>query len=815
MAIAAAAFGPSIVADVPTAEELRRPWFALRSAVGLGGSGETIFREEGGAGLWAWDPHLRTWTRIHPLIFSESGNGSGAAITATADTIVVQGTTFLEFDALTHRLLRRQPALPEGFTEWAFKGEYVPNTTAERLGMRPGYYGFVYCPDSIATGGAKCGPSAFPGNPAGDELNIGNYFFRRELDGSLSLVAILPTGPNGVAGLEARSLALDPSRARFWSMHRFFSGSNSTRFEFGYLPLAGATLGSPVITQVEDPALSRRHGTSLVYDDLADALLAVGWSFGVPITQRPAAPTATETPLDTESNNRSPLAITRLAADLPTSYEQVVPAVGNGPGAYGTYWRSDLWLFNPAPTPAPVRLRRVTRPEIAETIELPPRGSAELSDVLRRLGGGPVDVGGDGTVTDALVITSPYQLGEQVAAYSRNYTHAAGDRGTYGQAIPAVPTRYGYSTHLPHAHYVRDTHADAPEFFLDRRVPERFRHNMGVVNDEADALTVSLYYGAALTPEGEPTRSFVVPPHSVANVSVEALIGPELLATQPSMFKVAATRPAPIWLSMIDNKTGDGTFLPFATFSLYGALDATFAIPQVAHTPGANNTFWRSDLYGYFHPPVSHQQLPAVQFYPGHSGHCDGRTRIDATLGGPYGESGNSSVTREPSVFRRVFPDVVAQFPTCTTNGTMGALEINAGTWMAAFTRTYTTRDDGGTYGDILPLYPADGWPVQHFSGIKIGNTYRINVGLYNGKDYPVENQLVIYDAAGNETRRHDISLAPRQSLQAPLTSLVGRLDEGLYGMTVRGVDTPGRPGRSWAYVALVENETGDTTNLW
>lgn len=589
------------------------------------------------------------------------------------------------------------------------------------------------------------------------------------------------------------------------------------RFELGYLPLAALSVGDPVVLEFEEPPIVHHTtGAGLLYNEFNDTLVALEWVRNIPVAIRPADLSRPPTPIETSAAARPVVALARLETDLPTTYTQVVPAIGNGPGAFDTYWRSDLWLFNPSDTATEVVLRRVARPAVTRTVYLAAHASLELRDVHAQLGGGPTESGGDGIVTDALVVTAPYRWGSQVVVHSRNYTPSPDGLGTYGQSIPAVPTALGYSTHLHDGAGALDTHGDAPEFVLDLRSADGFRHNLGVVNDGPEPLLVDLYYGHAPTAAGvEPTHRLSINAHSVANISLEVLVSAEMRATRPSIVKIAASRPAPVWLSMIDNKTGDATFLPFALFGIPGALDATMAIPQVANTPGANGTYWRSDLYGVFHPPVSREQLPRARFYPGDPARCAARAHLDVTLIGPVGEPGNPSTSATPSVYRRIFPDVVAQVSDCTT-GTMGALELNVGSWMAGFTRTYTTREDGGTYGDVLPLYPPKGWPVQHFSGITVTDGFRINIGLYNGLDYTVAHRLTLYDDNGTVVRIVDVPLGPRRSEQSPLSGFLGAVPPGLYGLTVTPLDaSSSQPGRSRAYVAIVDNSTGDTTNLW
>jgi hypothetical protein len=102
---------------------------------------------------------------------------------------------------------------------------------------------------------------------------------------------------------------------------------------------------------------------------------------------------------------------------------------------------------------------------------------------------------------------------------------------------------------------------------------------------------------------------------------------------------------------------------------------------------------------------------------------------------------------------------------------------------------------------------------LQHFSGIEAGGRFRINVGLYNGQSTTTTNRLLLYDATGALVAQRDIDLASHASLQAPIASLmnVANLPAGLYGLSV----VPLGAGHSWAYVSLVDNISGDPTNLW
>jgi hypothetical protein len=135
---------------------------------------------------------------------------------------------------------------------------------------------------------------------------------------------------------------------------------------------------------------------------------------------------------------------------------------------------------------------------------------------------------------------------------------------------------------------------------------------------------------------------------------------------------------------------------------------------------------------------------------------------------------------------------------------------------MAGFTRTYTTREpDGATFGDMLPFYPSQGWPAQHFSGVEVSAQLRVNIGLFNAFEYPVRYDLRLYDAAGALIAQNSVTLAGNAGQQAGLSQFLGDIPQGTYGLTIMPQDSRDGPGRSWAYVSLVDNITGDPTNWW
>ncbi|MEA2237005.1 MAG: hypothetical protein QOC81_1729 [Thermoanaerobaculia bacterium] len=771
-------------AEQPSRESLTQPLYVLRAYVA---NTPTAYQ-----GIFRYDPLVKTFTSLAPFDYSASYGFPGAArLAATADRIILQSPLYYEFELTTGRLLRRYEASDASDDGWAFHGVVVSEEQARTLGIEAGTYGFPFCP--YYTSGDPCCQwtcelHAFPGytSPTPRPFSV---LLRRSLDPADSTLTaakvIAPPASTNDPFMTLRpphaAIALDMTRRQFWIW-----GAPSL---WATLPISGGTIGSstpaPVATPmpIQDvPGLTFHEATQSLFD-------IVEWPNSGDFLRQPTSDVTSasviESILPRDTTTPRVDAVTSVPTALPERYVQMIQAIGEVHGLNGTFWRSDLWLYNPAVVDVDVIIRRVVRPDQISVRHLPAHGSLALRNVLNALGGGAA---GDGVTLDALVIDAPYHWGAQLSAYSRTFTDAS-DGGTYGQAVPAVPSTVGYSTHprprpTVHGLPIYDHLEGTPSMFvIDQRQPGRFRHNLGVVNDGSKPLELSLIY--------DTTKHITVAPHTVATINIESLFD----GRNPSLVTVEADRAAPVWMSVIDNISQDATFLPFEIFPLPSAPSVQITIPTVTATNGANGTSWRTDLFGFVPAVVKYQPPPET-------------THLDATTGCTADVQLVANVAN-----RLIVDDVASQFRECVTNASVtGALSVTGTTWMAGYSRTYTTRADGGTFGDMLPFYPSTGWPLQHFSGVEVGSRFRINVGLYNGSTSATTNRLLLYDDSGALVALRDIVLEPHASIQSPIGALLNiNLAAGLYGFSV----VPLGEGRSWAYVSLVDNATGDPTNLW
>jgi hypothetical protein len=744
---------------------------------------------------------------IYAAYFGEAYGG--LQLTALSDRIIAQGAEYYEFDAASGQLLRRYPALAPGYDTWAFHGVAVDEPTAQKLGIATGYYGSPICQPGPANGlgcGATVAP--FPGYSSHTNLTEQNLLLRRGLepgDASLSLAKVFSLDSGGGSPWAQRFAAFDSGRGQFW--FRLLGGGQ----RLTAAPIVNGTIGDEAVVRedLNDPAERARSLRAFAFDPARESFFqSIFYTTLNELRLTRESIDGSKQILRRESNDQISFdSLTVLSTADPESYTQLLPAAGDAPGANGTYWRSDAWVFNPSDAPMDVTLQRVSRAGVVKRLSLAPGASRKIPNILRELGGG---VSRDGMPSDAVIVESPFRRGAQLSVYSRTYTSAPGG-GTYGQAIPAVPSLVGYSNHVAPTTFINSVAETLPAFILDKRDPAQYRHNIGIVNTADQPLSIRLRYAVVSSlPVNDPDREKIltVPPHTLRQYSIEALFPLEVVAGLPPYIVVMGDRPAALWLSMVDNKTGDASFIPFTLYGIETAPDARLAFPAVAHTRGANGTFWRTDGYGLFWARATggQPQQPDVNFYSAGGPCTTGATtrKLAASPGVPGIESALQFwFTTFADIARQVCP---------SSEDASGALEVRTGSWMSMVSRTYTTREDGGTYGDILPLYPPHGWPVRHFAGIELNDNFRVNVGLYNGADQESRIALRLYDEDGLLAVEKIVTLEARQSFQSNLREMLGgNLKDGIYGLSFVTLNGPG----CWPYISTVDNVTGDPTNWW
>lgn len=221
----------------------------------------------------------------------------------------------------------------------------------------------------------------------------------------------------------------------------------------------------------------------------------------------------------------------------PGGSQLVIPAVGRLGGANGTFWRSDVTIYNPTMQVMILGLRYIQsgtdgRTAPVNTITIPPGRVQAIADVNTSLNIGD----GNG----ALQISWGSGAGPIVT--SRTYTTTSGS-GTYGQSIDPVST------------FVTDS------FVPGLRSDATFRSNLGFVNggDATAGVTITL-----LSTFGQTIGSSFVQlaPRSQQQYSLQALF-PSLDPATLGTFTMRAHADGGnlfAYGSIVDNSSGDPVF---------------------------------------------------------------------------------------------------------------------------------------------------------------------------------------------------------------------------------------------------------------
>ncbi len=237
-------------------------------------------------------------------------------------------------------------------------------------------------------------------------------------------------------------------------------------------------------------------------------------------------------------DNRTQDPVYIQGSPMPSGSQETVPAVGRAAGANGTYWRSDVRLFNASATTMSVTLRYLAsgaddRNAQSIGVTILPMQTVILADVLSQFGvasgSGALQLGWSGTA------------GPVVA--SRTYTTNAGG-GTYGQSIDAVQS-FGSDSDIP-----------------GLRSDGTYRSNAGFVNGSSSAIGITV---DLLSPTGQTIASAFVqlPPRSQTQQSLAALFpGVDVSSLGAVTLHAHTDSGAALFAygSIIDNRSGDPVF---------------------------------------------------------------------------------------------------------------------------------------------------------------------------------------------------------------------------------------------------------------
>lgn len=352
------------------------------------------------------------------------------------------------------------------------------------------------------------------------------------------------------------------------------------------------------------------------------------------------------------------LEIHEMTTTTPTTAETLMflPVAARGPGSADTHWTTDLRMFNPDDfTPVEASVIFVSEGEngsvhnLRGSLFLPARAQIALTDVLLNLfdihsGAGQIllDTGDRPIISGGTIATD------------------APAGGSFGQFESGVHLSTDRRLVLPH---------------LSGGV--RFRTNLGLSDHLGlgTTATITIHDPESGLVIGEPIGVNVAP-FSIARV------GTVLDSLDPPVTEayavVESDDPISAWASVVDERTGDATFIPGAP----PVTSDSLTIPVVARTNGAGGTLWFSDVR-----IVNDGSLP---------------TTLAVTLHRTDAPPAVSELTLEPGSLA-VMEDVVGTlFGVADAAGTLRIEQLGEAVPLAASSRTYNLSANG-TYGQSIP----------------------------------------------------------------------------------------------------------------
>lgn len=456
----------------------------------------------------------------------------------------------------------------------------------------------------------------------------------------------------------------------------------------------------------------------------------------------------------------------------------VLPGIARQPGAFNSYWLTDLVIHNPLDTPQRVDFRYVAiGGEVAAsaakstTATLAAHEIRVVKDVVKALFS--VEQGGGTLYIDPEVA---------VSATARTFTRASAGGGSFGFGMPAIDFLNAASPRFPVT-------------FAGAFPGSEYRTNMLLTDTSGRGTEARIRAHGISGKIGLDGVALSAPVNGVLQMNgLAGMLG--LSITEAGGLEVQPTRGTMI-VSVVamDNRTNDPTFFPP---DLPAPVVRT--IPAIGHINGAHNSKFRSDLF-LMNPTDSPRTVT-----------------LEAKLWDSNTNGKLVPFTLLPGE-ARVIRDAL---PTLFGMTGIARLRYNSGdgggNGVRVTSRTYNVDENGWTYGTLIPplnsFQSAGPGEQLEILGIVGGDGFRTNVGLvelspgYNGTN--AEARIHIVDDQGKELDQFTMQLATAGGTQ--INDI----------FAARGITAPAAAilyvevtkGLIGAYATLTDNVTNDSTYL-
>ncbi|HEU4522540.1 MAG TPA: PKD domain-containing protein [Thermoanaerobaculia bacterium] len=521
------------------------------------------------------------------------------------------------------------------------------------------------------------------------------------------------------------------------------------------IPLVASFTWSPASPVADDPVSFTDTSTGGVTSRL--------WNFGDGTTSTQATPVKRYTMAGTytvtltvyrggESRVASrSIAIAARTPALPPveTYRSVVPVSAQSEGVAGSQWRTELTLFNAGTEGVTADLIFVPGTGSGvqnRSVFVSPRQAVTYANALR-------DVFGMSAGSGAIAIEATgATITPQLKVTSRTFNDAAG--GTYGLAVPDIVTGELQTT----------------LFVAGMTTNSQYRTNVGLVNRGTVAMVAALTLYAS---DGSilATANAVLPANSFRQEALGTLfpaVDKRDLANMSMRVVVGASNALSVYASVVDNLTHDPLYVGGMP---QPARDAAI-IPVVGRGPGANGTFWSSDV----------------------------------TLFNPTNSAASTVLTYRNR--QRVVS--LAPFQTVVIGDILGNLGVDSGIGMLTIdgraivtSRNYTPAPDGGTFGQSIDAAPAF-TSSTYVTGLHNDGSFRANLGFVNADNEGATVTVTLFTANGAEAGRTSVQVQGRDMIQTSVASLF----PGLTGQFTLRAESSN--SAMFAYGSVVDNGSGD-----
>ncbi|MEJ5165550.1 MAG: hypothetical protein WHV67_00805 [Thermoanaerobaculia bacterium] len=231
--------------------------------------------------------------------------------------------------------------------------------------------------------------------------------------------------------------------------------------------------------------------------------------------------------------------------------------------------------------------------------------------------------------------------------------------------------------------------------------------------------------------------------------------------------------------------------------------EKSYSIPIVVHSPGAQGTFWKTDLF--IQNPSENEMLLTFKL-------LKANTENSQPPSASLSISANSSITIKDVLNNDHFPE----FKGYTMAGLIIDFDSEIKPYIAA--RIYNDKGEEGTYGQFVPSMPVlnllkgpFGDVPSYLFGMVKNAKYRSNMGIANISSEPNEIKISMFDSEGVQVGAiHTLYLLPYNITQINNVASVLGISEDIDCFTLKIESISGKNFIVWG--SIVDNITGDAS---